>query len=212
MSAWNFLKQHLGIDRPMDLLERDDAIDLARERVRGGYESRSEIISSVQDVIRPNYLTHRDIVKIVDKQIKILLKEQASWPAVTDYDRLHLTMLELDQKGIVAREDFSCCGTCGAAEIWDEIDEARSNGLNVRGYVFFHQQGTESAVDGGSINFSYGSAVEDASEADKVAIGQELADAIRSAGLNVDWDGQLSMCVMVDVDWKRRWTAKSFYD
>ena len=30
----------------------------------------------------------------------------------------------LEAEGVIARQNFTCCGSCGAIEIWDEIEEA----------------------------------------------------------------------------------------
>jgi hypothetical protein len=36
---------------------------------------------------------------------------QQTWPAVTDCDLLDRALGELERAGIVARQDFTCCGT-----------------------------------------------------------------------------------------------------
>src|SRR5262245_42543369 len=51
---------------------------------------------------------------LVREEIQAHLAAQADWPEVTDYDRLVDAFAELDSVGIVAREHFSCCGSCGA--------------------------------------------------------------------------------------------------
>lgn len=51
----------------------------------------------------------------------------------------------------MARQNFTCCQTCGLAEIDDEIEVVRAEGRPVRGYAFFHQQDTAGAVEGGSL-------------------------------------------------------------
>ena len=53
---------------------------------------------------------------------------QATWPAETDCDRLDKAFADLEQHGIVARQNFSDCGTCGVAEIPAEIDAAKKSG------------------------------------------------------------------------------------
>jgi hypothetical protein len=37
-------------------------------------------------------------------------KEQADWENVTDYDRLTTAFEDLENQGIVSRQNFSCCG------------------------------------------------------------------------------------------------------
>jgi hypothetical protein len=186
--------------------EKTWVLSTIKAQVYGGYTPREEIIEYAEDMIEDIDGLQLDSMNEVDKVIACLVKEQKSWPKQTDYDRLNTAMLKLEQNGIVARQNFTCCGTCGQAEIVDEVDEYNLKAsTSARGYVFFHEQGTEGAVDGEDLNFSYGAAFEGATEEQDVAIGQELADTMKEAGLTVDWDGTLSMCVMVGLDWKRRW-------
>ena len=210
MEAWDWVKRVLGVKEPITADELAEDIEYAsemtRQQVRGGYETRDDIVDSVFNILEHDSMTLSEVKELVDTEINSLKEEQVHWPSETDYDRLVAGLKALDAQGIVARENFTCCGTCGTAEIWDEIDTVKASGKDVRGYVFFHQQGTEHAVEGYGINFSYGSAVENATEEQEIAIAQALADEMRSRGFKVDWNGKLSMCVMVELDWKRRWT------
>lgn len=55
-----------------------------------------------------------------------------------------------EQEGVLARSNFTCCGTCGVSEIVDERDDSRP----WHGYIFYHQQDGEHVPDGGTyINF-----------------------------------------------------------
>jgi hypothetical protein len=188
---------------------REHVAKAARRLVRGGYDSREDIIETVNDRIADLQIEGLSAIELVDAEISSLVEESASWPPVTDYDRLIDAFTRLEEEGIVMRENFTCCGTCGAAEIGYEIDFYREQGKLAVGYGFFHQQGTESAVDGYDLNFSYGSTVQDATGASDIAIGKRLADEMLKAGLKVDWNGELRMCVMVGVKWQRRWGTES---
>lgn len=59
---------------------------------------------------------------------------------------------ELATIGVVAREDFTCCGTCASAEIWDERDDSRQ----WRGYVYYHTQDAERIPDDHVTYVGYG--------------------------------------------------------
>ena len=128
--------------------------------------------------------------------------EQIGWPRVTDYDRLEAAFDQLEATGILARHNYSCCGTCGAAEIWDELQAALDQGRAVRGYTFYHEQDTEAAVDGDGIFLNYGSA-EDSKPAIK-AMAEEIIAALRTHGLEVEWAGSLDKRIQVRMVWQRR--------
>jgi hypothetical protein len=182
----------------------DDVGQFARYLVRGGYDSREEVVNSVRDYATDGKPQSFDAEQIVDAEIALLKSDEATWPALTDFDRLQKAIVALEGNGIVTRQNFTCCQTCGHAEIGEEIERFELAGNHARGYAFFHQQATESAVDGRDINFAYGTVGDQHSA---VEIAKEVADSMRAAGLRVKWNGKDTMCVMVGMDWKRRWTG-----
>jgi Domain of unknown function (DUF6891) len=74
--------------------------------------------------------------------------------------------------------------------------------LTVRGYTFYHMQGTEAAVEGCGLYLYYG-AVEKG-EGPALRVATEIVDALRQQGLNTAWDGTWSNAIQVQMDWKRR--------
>lgn len=188
----------------------------ARSLVRGGYEPLEYIEESLLELVEDETeaLSERDLrIEVRNALIRAvadLTRDQATWPVLTDYDRLKAALDTLETEGIVARENFTCCGTCGAAEIGAEIEDfAAETGRHAKGYVFFHQQDTENAVDGHGLHFNYGTAEEDWTEAKSLAIGQRLFDALKSVGLTPDWDGTIDHRVAVSLSWQRRWEGQT---
>jgi hypothetical protein len=127
-------------------------------------------------------------------------KDQESWPATTDCDRLDLAFEALEGSGILCRQDYQCCLSCGYARIAAELDEIGRG--RFRGFTFYHQQDTNEAVETGSIGLGYGSVTHD--EGQSIAIGHEIVSALREQGLKVDWTGSLDKRIIVQLDWKRR--------
>lgn len=128
--------------------------------------------------------------------------EQATWPAVTDNERLDAAFAALERAGIICRQNFSCCGTCGAAEIWDELAAVDHAGAPAVGYAFFHIQDTEAAVEGAGLYLSYGAVGEGAAAAE--AVGRAVVDALEAKGLTTVWDGHWSRRIFVQIEWRRR--------
>lgn len=128
--------------------------------------------------------------------------EQAEWPTVTDCDRLDNAFAELKADGIICRQHFSCCGSCGSVEIWDEIAAAQEVGRAVRGYAFYHVQDTEAAVGGHGLYLNYG-AVEDG-EAAVLSVARKIVAALERHGLRTNWNGQWARRIGVALDWKHR--------
>lgn len=157
------------------------------------------------DLLSDEFKTE-EIRPLAEARVRIitekLIEEQKAWPHVTDCDKIDSVFFALGQKGIVCRQDFSCCGSCRSGEIWDEINKESKAGQLVRGYAFYHMQDTESAVEGGGIYLNYG--VTEEGELAALRIAHEICDEIRLSGLEVDWDGSWEKRIGVMLEWKRR--------
>ena len=168
-------------------LSREDIIRQAIEYVDG--DMGEEEASALVHQLWPDLVAHHRAA-------------QQHWPRLTDSDRLDAAFDTMETRGIIARQNFTCCGTCGSAEIWDEIAGAQEKGAVVRGYTFFHWQDTEGAVDGGGLYLNYGS-VEDGEEA-ALGIAREIVEVLDGHGLTSDWDGSWNRRIGVLMDWQRR--------
>ena len=190
--------------------ERNDLKLWARIHVRSGYEPVEEIEEILLDLCNDfeSPLSERDrlyeIRSIVIQAIRDLREDQLTWPVLTDSDRLELAFDILEDNGIVARQNFTCCGTCGASEIVIEMEDYEVCGRPARGYAFFHQQDTESAVENGNLYLSYG-ATNTSDEDVLLKIGQEVFRTLKSVGLDTHWDGQLDHRIGINMQWQRRW-------
>lgn len=143
--------------------------------------------------------------------------EQASWPEVTDCDRLDDVQDELQEDGILLWQASPCCDTCSHSELPDRIDaiEEEDPGFRdrCRGYAFFHDQALADDLLEDShlqVYLSYGwfcdegRVTQDEYRKQALAIGEEVRDALETAGLQVVWDGDLSKKILLHIDWKRR--------
>lgn len=127
---------------------------------------------------------------------------QAGWPPLTDCDRLDDAFAALEATGVIARQNFTCCGTCGSAEIWDEIDAVGKAGGPTRGYAFYHMQDTERAAEGDGLYLNYG-ACDDGEDA-ALAVANDIVTQLEAHGLRTEWNGNWGQRIAVSLDWKRR--------
>lgn len=184
----------------------DDLHDFIKVQVAAGYAPVDEIIEESIDVfidatLNPAAL-HIAARAIADQALTAHRGQESEWSMVTDCDRLDAAFAELETIGIVARQHFSCCGTCGAQEIHEEMDQAEKAGLAVRGFTFFHVQDTEHAVAGESLYLSYGAVTRD--QVESVAIGHEVVGALQRHGLSPGWNGKIAHRIALPLVWQRR--------
>lgn len=188
---------------PQDLA---DLRDFIRLQVAAGYSPVADLVDEAVDVFSDTTLApaalRQAASSIAAEAVAAHVAEQGTWPDITDCDRLDAAFAALDASGIVARQNFSCCGACGITEIHDEMDRVAKDGRPVRGYTFFHVQDTEHAVDGDGLYLSYGSVDRDKESA--VAIGHEVVAVLREHGLHPDWNGRHANRIGLPIVWQRR--------
>ena len=186
----------------------DELHDFVKLQITAGYAPVEEIVAEAVEVFADSSL---DVVAltgaaraVAEQALAAHLAEQSTWPPETDCDRLDAAFAELSRGGIVARQHFSCCGTCGAHEIREEMEQAEKAGTFSRGFTFFHMQDTEHAVAGDGLYLSYGVAESDQSGA--VAIGHEVVQILGRHGLAPAWNGKLAHRIALPLTWQRRRT------
>jgi hypothetical protein len=155
--------------------------------------------------------TDEDLATAYGRALDARREQQRAWGPV----RTNLTsaFAELNGLGVVARENFACCGSCAAAEIHDERDESR----HWRGYVWYHQQDTEALAESatGSVYLGYGTwapedfdraAYEKLAEAEQQAryqaevermLDETVFPVLRRHGMEVGWNRSLATRVQV---------------
>lgn len=179
--------------------------DLVRRDVAGGFFDDDAILTNANDMFEEEL--PRPLLRVeASAALRAALAEhraaEQGWSDTTDCDRLDAAFAALEEQGVVARQNFTCCGTCGATEIWDEIEAAQEEGVAVEGYAFFHMQDTESAVEGHGLYLNYGACEQGKDGA--IAIGHRIVAALEAQGLSTGWDGRLEQRISVALDWKKR--------
>jgi hypothetical protein len=186
-----------------DVLE-DVAAQIRRDVATGFYRP-GEIVQSALEVfegeVRAEVLAEH-ARRCLEEALADRAAEQAGWPETTDCDRLDAAFAALERGGIVMRQNFSCCGTCGSAEIWDEVKAFEESGGRAYGYGFYHQQDTEHAAEGAGIYLNYGAC--ENGEEPAIATARAIVAELERHGLETDWDGIWNQRIGVRLDWKRR--------
>ncbi|MFE5029247.1 DUF6891 domain-containing protein [Streptomyces sp. NPDC056656] len=187
---------------PLDLGEEDRSLleTRIRDSIVGGYQTRAQLAELAED-----YLVSGDSRPVSPEQARQLadrmwldrVEEQAAWSGETDPERLTRAFAVLEATGITARENFTCCRTCGQADI------GGAGSPDARGFVYFHSQCTDSAASGDGLMLLYGGF--DGSPQSTASIGREVVAALAQAGLSVEWDGDPSKAVTITpLGWCKR--------
>ncbi len=182
-----------------------EARALVERRVMAGFEPAEEIVEAVTELLEDSHGLHgvaSEVEQLVRQSLAEQARRQQAWPGLTDCDRLDAAFAVLESVGIVARQNFACCQTCGHAEIHDEMKNAEHAGREIDGYVFYHAQDTDAVCSEGTLHLAFGArsgSVDDASEIARIAV-----QALRAQGLEVRWRGTAASRLRLRLDWKRR--------
>ncbi|HEY6227497.1 MAG TPA: hypothetical protein VI282_10285 [Verrucomicrobiae bacterium] len=172
-----------------------------RERVAAAFDGEEDIIQSGVDYLSdeaPEDTLRFYAEQFTREELKIHEAQQATWTEETDCDRLDKAFAELEESGIVARQNFTCCQTCGNAEIDDELNAAKEKGRTPHGYTFYHMQDTENAVNGSGLYLAY------TGRTGGAEVAKEIIAALERHGLKPEWDGSVETRIFLPMDWKRR--------
>lgn len=181
----------------------------AREMVWAGYTPLEEIEDDLAEYfdLSDSAPERAALAPLVEEEIIEHQRQQATWGDDTDCDRLDRAFAWLQSVGVVARQNFACCPSCGRGEIRGEMETAQRHGLTVRGYTFFHMQETEGAVRGEGMHLHYGPLDQKADDADYEVIGRMVVAALRDAGLKAVWNGSGQQTIRVELCWRKRRVA-----
>lgn len=186
--------------------------EFVRDQVIAGYFSDATIIrlaAQMYDDLGPTAKLQRMARPMVAAARAAHRREQKSWPAITDNMRLDRAFADLEKHGIIARQNFWCCGTCGGEAIVDEVARANKRGHKFDGYTYFHEQDTNIAVFGHGLSLGYGTP--DFEPKESVAIGLLVVKALRQQGLRPEWSGDLEDHIHVPMKWQRKFTKQVKY-
>ncbi|TJZ76036.1 hypothetical protein FCG67_18640 [Rhodococcus oryzae] len=195
-------------------LDEDGRVELTRQiwdQLIAGRGDADDFI----DTYGPDYdLTDEQLGAAFAALRTARLLQQAEVGAYTS--RTIAAFEELNANGVVARADFSCCGSCASGEIWGEADDSR----HWKGYAYFHQQDTSGLVEDGETYIGYGAfPPEDFDEAAYDALSDDTKQDLYTAdvtrlldhvmfpvfrrhGIEPEWNRDLGTRVLLkNADW-----------
>jgi hypothetical protein len=193
----------------------EDLRTRARQAIYGGYEEPSQVVEGLLELVEYDPETEAvvasnrsaaaaEVAAIVRETGAKYLAESAEWPPETDCDRLRSAFHALDSADIAARENVGYDMSDVRYEMEEIVRELVGSGRQIRGWVSFHGQDVERAVDGGGLYLAY-APFDSASDEAWKSVGAEIADSLRQAGLEVTWNGNPDQRIhLAAIRWQNR--------
>ncbi len=157
-------------------------------------------------------LTQEETAEAFEFLVAARREQQDYWTDEETTPPLMGAFAALAEIGVLARAGFTCCGTCGNAEIGDERDDSRV----WRGYVFYHSQDAESMIEERSTYVGYGAFLSaylsedewnalDGAGQDEFyeritldLMNQEVIPTLQVHGVEVEWDGNFDTRILLN--------------
>jgi hypothetical protein len=183
----------------------EDVLEEIAVLVRCGFSTRDDLMTIVSEEMHaPGELSAAEVGAAIDDELRAHAEDQATWPAVTDCDRLAGAFAALATRGIIALENAGMTQSDGH----DDFREAHANAADpssIVGYCFFHGQDLRRAVRGGGLYLAFGP-VDPKDEATKGReVGRIVQEELARAGLTVAWDGTFAQRIhLPHFVWRRR--------
>lgn len=118
-------------------------------------------------------------------------------------DLLSKAFANLRKAGFVARQNFTCCASCAADQIrQDVLKMPVEKRAKVRGMVYYHHQDAANMRRDGKLFVRYGQIALDGWDTTPLIdaeVGEAVFKAFREVGLIPAWDGDPFRCVEVAV-------------
>lgn len=180
--------------------EYDESIeDDIRIRVWSGFYTLADVLSVIEDSE-----TEGDRGRLADfarSEFRAKREAEATWPEITDCDRLDEAFDSLNEKGIIALHNAGLTMSDGISDVSEEL--ANCDPETTIGYCFYHEQDVGRAIDGHGLSVAFGDI--DDTESGKREIGELVKAELERHGFLVEWNGDPETRLdLPKIVWQRR--------
>jgi hypothetical protein len=181
-----------------------DAAESVRQLVWSGCHDTDEIVEIIDEAIfEPGEIDPDWLRAQIEEEFRRKGVAEATWPAVTDNDRLDRVFESLEGQGILALQNAGYTQSDGLSDVAQFYHEAGGEQSGIQGYCFYHGQDLERVMASGVLWLAFGHV---SGEDDKgIEIGQRIKREFEAAGFTVEWDGSVNTRLLVKgIKWMKR--------
>lgn len=131
---------------------------------------------------------------------------EATWPPITDCDKLDRAFARLQEQGICALQYTGDTQDDGFEAVVDALSEDGVPEDRYHGYCFYVSQDIDRALNDEGLLLAYGHlGRSEVKDHEHVAVGQRVCEALRKEGLEVEWNGSSNRRIALpQLSWQRR--------
>lgn len=171
--------------------------------VKSGFYDKEDISSNIEDYLYEIPFDHDWTKKQIDKSYSERLKEQSTWPLITDFDKLVKAFDKLNSSGIIALHNAGITKQDGEGDCEDIHDDLLKKGIKTNGFCYYHWQDVARAVQGENLFIGFGDF--NNNDKDCLEIGKQVAAALESMGFKLKWDKTIATRIEItNINWQKR--------
>ncbi len=186
------------------------AIDLndTGERIRlmiwSGFYTPEDVFEAIsEEYLDPYELSADDRAWIdakAEEEANAKSEAEEDWPETTDWDRLDAAFNDMDEVGILALHNAGMTQSDGMSDAADIAAQMKDEGYTFKGYVFYHSQDVDGALQGAPLHLAFGAF----DDGDGAAVAHEAVTILQNSDFEVEWDGTLDQRIALKgFDWKK---------
>lgn len=183
---------------------REDILSWVRSLVWNGENDEEDVALQINDQLgEDDDIDEVWLGNAIRTEANSKRKAEATWPTVTDFDRLDRVFTILESQGIIALHMAGFTQSDGLEEVEDAYQEAGGKNSEYAGHCFYTEQDQEHALNGRGLYVGFGHLL--GKDAEGVKVGQTLRAALERGGFDVEWDGTINSRLLVkEFRWQRR--------
>jgi hypothetical protein len=189
------------IPRGARATELEDEID---HLVRAAFLGKRRLLALVcRDMYAPGEVDKAQVKALIAATLREVIAEQASWPEVTDCDRLDRVFAALRKRHLIALQNAGCMHTEGYDEVL--VARHRRRASHTAGYCYYTLQDAIDAQRGRGLRLSFGPLDPHEEEARGAEVGRAVVAALAAQGFETSWNGTFAERIHVPrLAWRRR--------
>ncbi|MDO5060116.1 MAG: hypothetical protein Q4D73_00615 [Actinomycetaceae bacterium] len=150
------LPQHYTFPFPqVDTEAQAEIINYMWSSILAGDDDPNSLVDSVDGILEEDEPSLSQLEEVAKTLIEARRQQLIQWKEANllTENKLSKAFAQLRSQRILALENFTCCGTCGASEAYEQMS-AESGQWD--GYIFFHMQDTEVLLENRETYLGYG--------------------------------------------------------
>lgn len=177
--------------------------DAIHSWVWSGFYDAAGVNDMLDDIMEED-VDEEEMRSLINQKFYEKKKQERTWPAITDCDRLDAAFEELTSLSIIAIHNAGYTMSDGLDDV-SEIHSRMPQG-SCRGYCFYHGQDVERAVNGHGLSLAFGD-MKDTDEG-KTEIANIIGKTLQAHGLSFEWDADTNTRMNIPgIHWQRKLKA-----